>query len=223
MLLLYRNCEAHRNTNRTRLVNAKRILRKTHPLMKIFLLRKNWFQSRRIKDETQEGAREKIKCGPGQPPEPHCFAEFPACFLPPRSGGMMLIRPQRLRSATFAERVAHSRSLDQGCTTCFCQRPIRSKSNLERPQRPLGIRNALTRVSGRSRRRLTLVNRRLPLALLQSSGKLRNSHVGCIHSAADCFAPQLQNAFRLCRSCGRSTLFVESRGKLRTNFQPQST
>jgi hypothetical protein len=53
-------------------------------------------------------------------------------------------------------------------------------------------------------RQFTLENRRLPLALPQSSGELRNlSRFRCTHSVTLCCGSQQEIARGLCRSCGR--------------------
>ena len=68
---------------------------------------------------------------------------------------------------------------------------------------------ALARVFWNVPRRFTLENRRLPLALPQSSGKLRNSHVSLNPLSSTLLRPAIQktstlvqNLWTMCLPCG---------------------
>jgi hypothetical protein len=70
---------------------------------------------------------------------------------------------------------------------------------------------ALARSSEVVPRRLTLENRRLPLALPQSFGRLRNAYVfASTHCGGLCRARQSKTPAPLCRSCGRCDFPVEA-------------
>ena len=142
-----------------------------------------------------EYLRRKNKCGPGQPPKPH-RSWFPALASSPLGGGMTASARQRSKGVPrFAKASCRFVILrSQTCNRCGGQRPWscsllqRAKSMGERrPQRP-GQPVALARVFWSVRQRFTLENRRLPLALPQSFGKLRNSHVS-LNSLSARFSP----------------------------------
>jgi hypothetical protein len=118
------------------------------------------------------------KCGPGQPPEPHVRGAPDSPFSTAKRRDDVYPRAT-LESAAFGfTDGAFAISGSQDPTSrprhlCCCQRPRRSKSNLgKRPQRP-GHRPRAHARFWNIPRQFTLVNRRLPLALPQSSGKLQ--------------------------------------------------
>jgi hypothetical protein len=99
-----------------------------------------------------------------------------------------LSRTRSKRSAAFAETSCQPAILrSRTCNRCGGQRPCscsgfllqraESKERVGEEAATPGQPVALARVFWSVRRRFTLENRRLPLALPQSSGKLRNSHV----------------------------------------------
>jgi hypothetical protein len=113
----------------------------------------------------------------------------------------------------------------QGPILFASRKPLRGAALQERMSRDRGGgRNA--RATSRAHalfwscpRRFTLENRRLPLALPQSFGKLRNATFFAVtHSPLLCCGPQYKSLLRLCRSCGGRDFPVEDRGKLRGNF-----
>ena len=72
---------------------------------------------------------------------------------------------------------------------------------------------ALARVFWSVRRRFTLENRRLPLALPQSSGKLRNAHVSLNPLSATLLRPATQKTFPLVQKLWTMRLPCGSRRK----------
>ena len=117
---------------------------------------------------------------------------------PHASGGVPLL-PELVADHDF-----HHRSASNAGTSGL----ILSKDRIRRrPQRP-GNQHALTRGLE--------CPRRLPLALSQSSSKLKKgSRFHCRHSAAVRSCPQQENLVGLCRSCELCGLLVERDGKNR--------
>lgn len=112
-------------------------------------------------------------------PGPHC-SWIPALPLSPQCGAMTASARQHPKAAPYRPRpVADSSSRDHESTTAAVARSVsRSEEQDGEEAATPGQPVALSRVSGSfSPRPFSFKNRRLPLALPQSSGKLRNSHV----------------------------------------------
>ncbi len=119
--------------------------------------------------------RPKNKCGPGQPPGPHCLAEYPVAQFHARGMGEFISHARseersqwmRLGRPPFAERTPQTDLQHYGG-----QRPVLPcvEDSVRRPQRP-GNQSAPKRFSGRTPWQFTLENYQEPPTLPQCSGR----------------------------------------------------
>jgi hypothetical protein len=160
----------------------------------------------------------KIECGPRPATLDRMMRGFLRCPLSPRSGAMTA----SARQPSEAERLKPV-ALDD---LAIAPRNPRSPAALFllAGARGGGGRNAratsraLTRFWKFSPWQFAFANRRPPLALPQSYGKLRNAHVSLDLTFTQVgWRAQHKNRARLCRNCGRREFPVEDRGKLRIN------
>ena len=146
--------------------------------------------------------RHKNKCGPGQPPKPHCCRGHSGCRL----------SPQRKIIAQL-----HSVERPPRCSPEACASAFRFSASillegglLRRPRSPGTGALDMRRISpGDS------LSRKPPATLNPSRNRFRTSHAfDCDHFAAPLKLTQPQIAPPLCKNCGARKLPVEAKGKL---------
>jgi len=165
----------------------------------------------------------KNKCGPGQPPGPHCLAGYPAAHFHARGMGEWSVtahseecRDDALGRLSLAKRTSRINLQHYGG-----RRPVLPcvEDSVRRPQRP---GNQFTRRSAlveEPSRQFTLENYQEPPALPQCSGRARRtSRLNAWHSALSPALHQEKTRAALCRNCGCLRFLVESAGKAGQKF-----
>jgi hypothetical protein len=150
--------------------------------------------------------RGKSKCGPGQPPEPHCCRGRSVSHLPPVAED---------HRATALRRVLCNRCSPELALQVVIQRfhPSRKK-DFE------GGREARAPVHWTCTEFPPVTHsRKSPATLNPCRNRFRTSHAFRFkHLAAGCKLTQCQIEPRLCKNCGGQELLVESEGKTRRYF-----
>ena len=159
------------------------------------------------------------KCGPGQPPGPHCFRGMSCRPFPrTRHGGVHLslaLRRALVKRCHSADTICEANSADRSAALRW---PAASPAvcgglceEAATPGQPVLRRNAFWRnPPGNSPSRIAR-NRRL----CRNAQAGHAEHLaGCEHFAPRTSALQAKTSAALCRICGWPRFFVESAGKM---------